>query len=70
MPLLPKNADLGWTPYAWLVYLGIFLVYPIVREADAAEWLVTATVVAVFLALWSRQTVPAPIGRGILSGRA
>ena len=21
MRLLPKNKDIGWTPYAWLVYL-------------------------------------------------
>jgi two-component system sensor histidine kinase DesK len=54
MPLLPKDADLGWTPYAWLVYLGIFVFYPIVGQASTGEWVATAAAVAVFLALYFR----------------
>jgi two-component system sensor histidine kinase DesK len=29
--LLPAASDLGWTPYVWLVYLGIFLAEPALR---------------------------------------
>jgi two-component system sensor histidine kinase DesK len=29
--LLPTNHYLGWTPYAWLVFLPIFLIEPVVR---------------------------------------
>jgi two-component system sensor histidine kinase DesK len=30
MTLLPQDRDLGWTPYAWLVYLAFFAAAPIV----------------------------------------
>jgi two-component system, NarL family, sensor histidine kinase DesK len=30
MLLIPKDRDLGWTPYAWLVYLAVFAVIPFV----------------------------------------
>ena len=29
MQLIPKDTDLGWTPYAWLIYLMIFWFGPI-----------------------------------------
>ena len=25
--LLPESSPLGWTPFAWLVYLSFFVVY-------------------------------------------
>jgi hypothetical protein len=38
MRLLPKDPDLGWTPYAWLIYFVPFLAYPAARGASALEW--------------------------------
>lgn len=28
--LFPPDHELGWTPLAWLVYLSLFIVYPLV----------------------------------------
>jgi len=55
MRLLPKNRDLGWTPYAWLVYLLFFLVMPFVVEAPWSTRVLTVvgTVVAVPVYFWS-----------------
>ena len=51
--LLPpdREKELGWTPYAWLVYLGFFLARPIVK-GTAGEWLAAAAGLAVFLVLY------------------
>jgi two-component system sensor histidine kinase DesK len=50
--LLPKDESLGWTPYAWLVYLVFLLQYPVLRGATAAEWALNAAAIAVFLVLY------------------
>jgi two-component system sensor histidine kinase DesK len=50
--LLPPNPHLGWTPFAWLIYLPIFLLEPLSRRASALEWGATAAVLAVFLVLY------------------
>lgn len=53
MPLIPKNSDLGWTPYAWLIYLIFFWFGPIFSpDTTAADWLLTALGTAVFLPLY------------------
>jgi two-component system sensor histidine kinase DesK len=52
MRLLPKDESLGWTPYAWLVYLVFLLQYPIMRGATAAEWALNAAAIGVFLVLY------------------
>ncbi|HEX2164980.1 MAG TPA: histidine kinase, partial [Thermoanaerobaculia bacterium] len=51
-PFLPPGSPHGWTPYVWLVYLGFFLVQPIVRGATPLEWAAHAAVLAVFLPLY------------------
>jgi two-component system sensor histidine kinase DesK len=55
--LLPAG-PLGWTPYAWLVYLGTFLVEPVWRtqsgQAGTLYWAATALAVAVFLVAYFR----------------
>jgi two-component system sensor histidine kinase DesK len=48
--LLPEDHDLGWTPYAWLIYLPVVFVEPVLHGASAVRWLVHAAVVLVFLA--------------------
>lgn len=52
--LLPDNPEIGWTPYAWLIYLVGFWVRPIVAGASVAEWTATAVATAVFLYLYFR----------------
>ncbi len=52
MRLLPRNPHLAWTPYAWLIYLPIFLYDPLNRRASALEWAATLSAVAVFLVLY------------------
>lgn len=52
MRLLPDDPEIGWTPYAWLIYLTSFLAWPALRRASALEWALTAAGTAVFLALY------------------
>jgi two-component system, NarL family, sensor histidine kinase DesK len=52
MRLLPRNPHLAWTPYAWLIYLPIFLYDPLSRRTSALEWAATLSAVAVFLVLY------------------
>ncbi len=54
MRLLPKNHFLGWTPYAWLVYLCFFLMHPIFDHVGRREWAVTIAATVVFVALYLR----------------
>src|SRR5215203_2207456 len=52
MRLLPKDPEIGWTPYVWLIYLTFFLVYPASQRASAWEWAATFAGAAVFLVLY------------------
>jgi two-component system, NarL family, sensor histidine kinase DesK len=52
--LLPDIPELGWTPYAWLIYLASFWLQPVLRGASPAEWAATAAATAVFLVLYFR----------------
>jgi len=52
--LLPNIPELGWTPYAWLVYLGAFWFQPVFKGASAGEWAATIAATAVFLFLYFR----------------
>lgn len=52
MRLLPKDPQLGWTPYAWLVYLVLFLINPALQGVSALEWALTLAGTAVFLGLY------------------
>ncbi|MDE3138012.1 MAG: sensor histidine kinase [Acidobacteriota bacterium] len=52
MRLLPPDKDLGWTPYAWLIYLGFFFVQPVMDHAGWREWLATAFGAAALLVLY------------------
>lgn len=55
MQLLPKNRDLGWTPYAWLIYLVFFLVMPFLLEAPVSTRILTVagTMIAVPVYFWA-----------------
>jgi two-component system sensor histidine kinase DesK len=55
MRLLPDNEDVGWTPYAWLIYLAFFFLGPIVNpRTTGATWAATALGTAIFLVLYFR----------------
>ena len=51
--LLPESSPLGWTPYAWLVYLSFFLVYAYVTNSPSA-WIVDGLALVAFLVLYFR----------------
>jgi two-component system sensor histidine kinase DesK len=52
MRLIPKADELGWTPYAWLVYLGIFWFAALVDDPTPADWTLTALGTVLFLPLY------------------
>jgi two-component system sensor histidine kinase DesK len=62
MRLLPHDKDIGWTPFAWLIYLSFFLIGPVADpHPTAGKWAITAVGLAVFLVLffrgyWARGT--------------
>lgn len=51
---MPPGHTYGWNPYVWLVYLGFFLLYPILRGDSLSQWLVTVVGVILFLGLYFR----------------
>jgi two-component system sensor histidine kinase DesK len=62
--LLPPDSELGWTPYAWLVFLSAFYVQPALAGASVARWALYGAAGAVFVGgyfagHWMR-------GRGVL----
>jgi two-component system sensor histidine kinase DesK len=54
MRLLPGSSHLGWTPYAWLVYLSFFVVYAVIFNDSAIDWTIDGAALAVFLVLYFR----------------
>jgi two-component system sensor histidine kinase DesK len=73
MRLIPKATDLGWTPYAWLVYLGIFWFATLVEDPTPKDWMLTALGTALFLPLYfwgywlsGRKALPAVGGITLL----
>jgi two-component system, NarL family, sensor histidine kinase DesK len=55
MRLIPRHPELGWTPYAFLIYLGFFFMYAgLGRGASAGRWAATLLGAALFLVLYFR----------------
>ncbi len=52
MRLLPDDPEIGWTPYAWLVYLAPFVTFPGFAHASAGEWGLTIAGLLAFLVLY------------------
>ena len=50
--LLP-DSPLGWTPYGWLIYLSLFILYAL-RSRSAAGWVIEGGTLIVFLVLYFR----------------
>lgn len=51
--LLPRSSPLGWTPYAWLVYVSFFLVWAVMYNSPV-DWLIDGPAFVLFLALYFR----------------
>lgn len=51
--LLP-DSPLGWTPYAWLVYLAFYVVYAVLANDSAADWAIDGGVLLLFLTMYFR----------------
>ncbi|HEY2738997.1 MAG TPA: hypothetical protein VGK45_11380, partial [Thermoanaerobaculia bacterium] len=49
MRLLPEDHRIGWTPYVWLVYLGYFVIYPIMSRSLLEGALAVAGLAAFFV---------------------
>jgi two-component system sensor histidine kinase DesK len=52
MRLIPKDPDLGWAPYAYLLYLLLFFIQPLAGRTSTREWVLTALGTAAFLVLY------------------
>ena len=52
MRLLPKDKDISWLPYAYLVYLSFFVVYPLAARAGAVEVALMGLGIILFLPLY------------------
>ncbi|HJT53024.1 MAG TPA: sensor histidine kinase [Candidatus Angelobacter sp.] len=52
MQLLPKDKDISWLPYAYLVYLSFFVVYPLLTRAGALELTLMSLGIIIFLPLY------------------
>ncbi|HYK01840.1 MAG TPA: sensor histidine kinase [Thermoanaerobaculia bacterium] len=55
--LIPHDNDLGWTPFAWLIYIVPFTITPLLspRQANAAGWTLYAVATLAFLVLYFRS---------------
>jgi len=51
--LLPESSPVGWTPFAWLVYLSFFVVFAIWNNSPR-DWLIDGPALALFLTLYFR----------------
>ena len=50
--LLPPDSHLGWTPYAWLIYLSFYIVSAVFTCETVLEWVIQAGGLLAFLALY------------------
>ena len=54
MRLLPKDHALGWTPYAWLIYLPVLFVQPVLRPTSPLVWAFHVAGALVFIGSYFR----------------
>lgn len=50
--LLPPQSHLGWTPYAWLIYLSFYVVWAVSASRTPAQWTLNGLGLVAFLALY------------------
>ena len=55
MRLIPQDDELGWTPYAWTVYVAFFAISPaLARGATPLDWVISIGGTLALLALYFR----------------
>jgi len=55
MQLLPPHKDLGWKPFAWIIYIAFFVVFPVLKpHTTPLEWVATIAATLLFLVLYFR----------------
>jgi two-component system sensor histidine kinase DesK len=55
MQLLPSHKDLGWKPFAWIIYIAFFVVFPVLKpHTTPLEWAATIAATLLFLVLYFR----------------
>ncbi|HEX9982313.1 MAG TPA: sensor histidine kinase [Thermoanaerobaculia bacterium] len=55
MRLIPHDHNLGWTPYAWLIYIVPFALTPAMKpHSRPGDWLLYSAATLVFVALYLR----------------
>lgn len=52
--LLPPDPEIGWTPYAWLIYFPALFLWPSLNRDSAAVWIATTAGAVIFLPLYFR----------------
>jgi len=52
--LLPSDPEIGWTPYAWLIYFPALFIWPSLTPFDGWVWAATIAGAVIFLPLYFR----------------
>jgi two-component system sensor histidine kinase DesK len=52
--LLPPDPEIGWTPYAWLIYSPALFLWPSLNPYNATVWIATTVGALIFLPLYFR----------------
>ncbi len=52
--LLPPDPEIGWTPYAWLIYFPALFLWPSLNHNNATVWIATTVGALIFLPLYFR----------------
>jgi two-component system sensor histidine kinase DesK len=52
--ILPPDPEVGWTPFAWLIYFPTLFMWPAFAHASANVWIATIACAVVFLPLYFR----------------
>ncbi|HEY5087203.1 MAG TPA: sensor histidine kinase, partial [Gemmatimonadaceae bacterium] len=52
--ILPPDPEIGWTPFAWLIYFPVLFMWPALGHAGAGVWIATIAGALVFLPLYFR----------------
>ncbi len=52
--ILPPDPEIGWTPFAWLIYFPALFMWPVLGHTGAGVWIATIVGGALFLPLYFR----------------
>ena len=52
--VLPRDPEIGWTPFAWLIYYPVLFMWPALSHASTGVWIATIAGGILFLPLYFR----------------